>query len=497
METNGVMDAAIRDLQALFNMGVTGTLSDAQLLDRLVERQEEAVFEEIIRRHGPMVWGVCRRILRDSHDAEDAFQVTFLVLARKSASIRPREKLGNWLYGVAYQTAMKARAQRTKRQSREAHVLDMPEPMAAPDDPRDELAESLDRELSRLPEKYRIPIVLCDLEGWDHREAANQLGWPVGTVSSRLSRARVMLASRLSRRGLSLSAGSLALLLAQESASAGMPTRLIGHTAQAARLFAMGGMATAGVVPAKVAVLTAEVMKIMLLSKIKMVAVMVLAASALAIGGTSLAYRAQGSESASQEEAPGVKSREPSQGQEPPRGREPFQDQDPGNDDPGAKNSEERKRKVQEFVRPARTDKLPAVPEAAIPQPRGDTPFETPKFPLPTDPQHTMPAPVRAPSSEEDPLTELIVAGSHSPEQLERAKAVIESMITLEKEARGKSPKEIDKMIETRVRALEIARWEIRVMDAQLRRLKVIKQTRPGTASEPLQPDTDSNIAPP
>ena len=111
------MNAAVRDLQTLFEVGSLGGLSDGQLLDRFVERREEAVFEAIVRRHGPMVWGVCRRVLRDHHDAEDAFQATFLVLARKAASVMTREKLGNWLYGVAYQTAMKARAMRAKRRS--------------------------------------------------------------------------------------------------------------------------------------------------------------------------------------------------------------------------------------------------------------------------------------------------------------------------------------------------------------------------------------------
>src|SRR5262245_8777571 len=115
-----------------------------------------------------MVWGVCRRVLRDHHDAEDAFQATFLVLARRAASVWPREKIGNWLYGVAYQTALKARATRARRRLREGRVPDAPEPAAEADGPQQELAEVLDHELSRLPDKYRTPIVLCELEGRTH-----------------------------------------------------------------------------------------------------------------------------------------------------------------------------------------------------------------------------------------------------------------------------------------------------------------------------------------
>jgi RNA polymerase sigma factor (sigma-70 family) len=291
-----MMNVVGRDLHTLFDLGATGLLADGQLLDRFVERREEAVFEAIVRRHGPMVWGVCRRVLRDHHDTEDAFQATFLVLARKAASVMPREKLGNWLYGVAYQTAMKARAMRAKRRGRERQVSEMPEPEVASHDPRDELAESLDGELSRLSEKYRTPIVLCDLEGRSHKEAASQLGWPIGTVSSRLSRARSMLAKRLTRRGLSLSGGSLALLLAQESASASMPTRFIGPTARAASLYAAGGAATAGAVSAGVVALTEEVMKMMLLSEIKVATAMLVVVSALTVGGTGLAYWAKADE---------------------------------------------------------------------------------------------------------------------------------------------------------------------------------------------------------
>jgi RNA polymerase sigma-70 factor (ECF subfamily) len=290
--SNDRSSTAVRDLRVLFDVGVTGTLTDGQLLDRFVARREEAVFEVILHRHGPMVWGVCRRVLRDHHDAEDAFQATFLVLARKASSVLPREKLGDWLYGVAYQTAVRARVTRTRRRMREGQVVDMPEPEAVSQDHRDDLTEWLDLELSRLPEKYRIPMVLCEWEGKTHREAADQLGWPIGTVSGRLSRAKAMLARRLSRRGMALSVGWLAVLLAQESASASMPTHLIASTAQAARLIAAGG-AAAGMVPAGVAALTREVMKLMLLSKMKVATAMLVVGIALVAGGTGLAYRAQ------------------------------------------------------------------------------------------------------------------------------------------------------------------------------------------------------------
>jgi RNA polymerase sigma factor (sigma-70 family) len=290
------MHTTIRGLKALFDVGVLGDRSDEELLGRFIERREEAVFEAIIERHGPMVRGVCRRVLRDDHEADDAFQATVLVLARRASSIVPREKLGNWLYGVAYQTARNARAMRAKRRAREVRLFDMPERMVVPNHLRDDLAESLYRELSRLPEKYRIPIVLCDLEGRTHREAARQLGWPIGTVSSRLSRARAILARRLARRGPLLSVGSLAVLLAQESASAGMPTRLIGSTARAARLFAAGGPVTAGVVSAGVAALTQEMLKVMLLAKLKIVTAIVVVVCALAASGAGLAYQAQTTE---------------------------------------------------------------------------------------------------------------------------------------------------------------------------------------------------------
>src|SRR5712691_3461796 len=185
-------------------------LTDGQLLEGFITRHEEAGLAALVRRHGPMVWGVCRRVLHNHHDAEDAFQATFLVLVRKAASIVPGEMVANWLYGVAHQTALKARATTARRRARERQVKEMPEPQVVEQDLWPDLQSLLDQELSRLPDKYRVPIVLCDLEGKTYKEAARQLGVPEGTVAGRLARARTMLAKRLARHGLAVSGGALA-----------------------------------------------------------------------------------------------------------------------------------------------------------------------------------------------------------------------------------------------------------------------------------------------
>ena len=294
---NSCMHAPIRELGTLFNEGAVGMLSDGQLLDRFVERRDASAFEAIVERYGPLAWGVCRRVLRDHHDAEDAFQATFLVLARKAASVVPREKLGNWLYGVAFQTAMNAKTTRAKRRVRERPAWEMTEPEAVPDEQAEEWLSRLDREVARLPEKYRMPIILCELEGKTHRQAAEQLGWPVGTVSGRLSRARAMLASRLSRPGTPLTIGALGGLFAADLAQAGVPPELVRSTAQAASL-STAGKAVAGLVSAQVAALTGEVLKTMLINKLTLVTAMLLVALALAAGGTSLTYRAHATEPA-------------------------------------------------------------------------------------------------------------------------------------------------------------------------------------------------------
>jgi RNA polymerase sigma-70 factor (ECF subfamily) len=171
-------------------------LGDAELLDRFIERREEAAFAALLKRHGPMVFGVCRRILGNVHDAEEAFQATFLVLARKAASVRRRVAVAAWLYGVAYRTALEARKKITRRHSREIQVDEMPDPEERQQSCCHELLALLDREVHRLPDKYRLPVILCELEGRSRKEAARQLGIPEGTLSSRLATAHKKLAWR-------------------------------------------------------------------------------------------------------------------------------------------------------------------------------------------------------------------------------------------------------------------------------------------------------------
>jgi RNA polymerase sigma factor (sigma-70 family) len=177
-----------------------GGPTDRQLLARFAQSGDGAAFELLVRRYGPMVLGVCRRVLGDATDADDAFQATFLVLVKKAPSIAQPELLGNWLYGVAYRVARKARAQRAKRAQQKAPTAAMSSPDPLVDAVLRELHEQLDEELERLPNKYRAPLVLCYLEGLSNREAAQRLGWPVGSISHRLARGREMLRQRLQDR---------------------------------------------------------------------------------------------------------------------------------------------------------------------------------------------------------------------------------------------------------------------------------------------------------
>jgi RNA polymerase sigma factor (sigma-70 family) len=235
-----------------------------------------------------MVLGVCRRILRNEADAEDAFQATFLVLVRKAGAIKCRSQLSNWLYGVAHNTALKARAMIHKRRIKEREAGTAPKGDAAGEIWR--LQVMLDAELSQLPDKYRVPIVLCELEGKTIKDAARQLGWPQGTVATRLARGRALLAKRLSKHGLELAVGILAAQLSQNAGSACVPTTLVSATVKAATAIAAGG-AAALVVSANVAALTEGVLTAMLLSKLKTATVVVLVCASLASGAGVLWQR--------------------------------------------------------------------------------------------------------------------------------------------------------------------------------------------------------------
>jgi RNA polymerase sigma factor (sigma-70 family) len=265
-------------------------LTDVQLLEDYINRRDEAALAALVHRHGPMVWGVCRRVLRDYHEAEDAFQATFLVFVRKAASIASRNLLANWLYGVAHQTALKARATAARRKERERQVTEMPEPSVADQDFWRDLQPLLDEELSRLPDKYRCVIVLCDLEGKTRKEAARQLGCPEGTVGGWLARARAMLGKRLAQRGVALSGGALAAVLSQNVASAGVPTTVVADTIKAATLFAAGQVAATGAIPVKVAALAEGVMKTMLLGKLRVMTAVLLMVGIAMLTTTLLAW---------------------------------------------------------------------------------------------------------------------------------------------------------------------------------------------------------------
>jgi RNA polymerase sigma factor (sigma-70 family) len=250
-------------------------LTDAALLDRYIAHRDGLAFEALVRRHGPMVLGVCRRLLRCPQDAEDAFQTVFLVLIRKAGSVKPRERLAGWLHGVARRAALKAREASFRRRAREKQAAYMPEPAAPEENRGPDWERLLDQELGRLPEKYRLPLILCHLEGRTRQEAARLLGWPEGTVAGRLARARALLARRMTQDRRPLTSVSLVAMLSQNSAFAPVPVPLFRSAVKAVA------------VSSEVAQLTRGVLKAMLLTKLKGVAV-VLAAMLFLGGGAVL-----------------------------------------------------------------------------------------------------------------------------------------------------------------------------------------------------------------
>jgi RNA polymerase sigma factor (sigma-70 family) len=261
-------------------------LSDAQLLEQFLKERDEFAFAALVRRHGNLVLGVCRRILHHHQDAEDAFQATFLVLAQKAASIRNGGAVGGWLFEVAYHTALAARSRASRRRTHERQAGEM-----APVEPTaeavwTELQPLLDEELHRLPEKYRLPLVLCYLEGKTNRQAAQELGWRPGSMSRRLARGRELLRQALARRGVPLSAGLLVHLLTTEAASATAPPALINTAVKTALLLAPG-QAAAGAGSGPAITLAQGVLKTMFVSKLKMITLGILIAGLIVWGAVT------------------------------------------------------------------------------------------------------------------------------------------------------------------------------------------------------------------
>jgi RNA polymerase sigma factor (sigma-70 family) len=273
----------VRHIRTLVSRQANGILPDQQLLESLLTQRSEASFAALVRRHGPMVLGVCRRVLRHTQDAEDAFQATFLVLARKAASIRKHESLGSWLHGVARHTAQRLKAKTARRVSHESRLTGRPAGDSIDDLTWRELRGVLDEELQRLPEKYRAPLVLCYLEGKTQDEAARQLDWSKGTFRRRLEQGRDALGLRLTQRGLALSAVLTVPLLVGTTARAMVPSLLVEDTVRAGLALA-SGRGTAGLVSAQVAALLEGGANTLLTAKAK-TAVVLLAALALAAGG--------------------------------------------------------------------------------------------------------------------------------------------------------------------------------------------------------------------
>jgi RNA polymerase sigma factor (sigma-70 family) len=316
----------LQHLRRLTVSARTENASDGELVESFVANGDDDSFTALFRRHGPMVHGLCRRVLRNEQEADDAFQATFLVFARRARSLRCRDTLGSWLYGVAYRTALKARCSAARRRAHEAaaRVRAPAEPLAAMT--VSEAQEIVDRELAALPDKFRSPLVLCCLEGLARDEAARQLGWPVSVVKSRLEQARELLRRRLVRRGLTLPAALFSLGMLGTAAQAAVPPTLAAATVKASTLAASGAAATPAVSP-NVVSLAEGVIRAMFFAKVKVSLVVLLALAVFGAGVTWAMHRREGTDAeksgvgAPRAQAPAEKTGRPADARkpEPPR----------------------------------------------------------------------------------------------------------------------------------------------------------------------------------
>ena len=290
--------ATFRQLQTLYNIGTIGDLTDGQLLERFATDADEVAelaFSALVERHEAMVWRVCLAIVRDEHEAEDAFQATFLVLVRKARSLWVRDSLGPWLHQVACRTASCLRTTVIRRRQHEQRCAEKDATrsveVGTPRDP--DLDAAVHEEVNRLPEKYRAPVVLCDLEGRTHQEAARFLGWPIGTVKSRQSQGRRLLRDRLVRRGLGLAVAGAVVESLRQTAVAAMPREVSRSTVNAA-MQQSARLLTGFGVSAHVLTLTQGVLRAMLWIRLRFLAVATLAVGIASGRGERLRLRFSG-----------------------------------------------------------------------------------------------------------------------------------------------------------------------------------------------------------
>jgi RNA polymerase sigma factor (sigma-70 family) len=280
--------AAIRQLLRLVSPRDDGELTDGQLLERFTRQRDEAAFETLLWRHGPMVLRTCQRVLHHAQDAEDAFQATFLVLCRKAGTISSRDSVSGWLYRVAYRIALRARASAARHAAEGADIRGVPAPEAAPGPGGDDLREVLDQELDRLPEKYRLPLVLHYLEGKTVEQVAVELGWPTGTVSGRLARAKQVLRPRLARRRV-IAGALLAAACAGPSAAEACPAALLDATLRATSAFHAGEPALPTGISARAVALARAALRGMFLSRLKVAVGILVVLGAVAVGAAFVA----------------------------------------------------------------------------------------------------------------------------------------------------------------------------------------------------------------
>jgi RNA polymerase sigma factor (sigma-70 family) len=282
------LNGVFHRLRALAAVHTSRACNDRELLERFLTAEDEAAFTLLVERHGPMILGLCRRLLRDRHEADDACQATFLVLARKARSVRKQESLASWLHGVAYRVSISLRRQRARRVRRERSACKTA--VQEPDDGLTwrELRPVLDEELQRLPERYRAPLILCYLEGKTRDEAAQELGAKPAALHGLLDRGRKLLRDRLTKRGLTLSAVLFTTALTDIAARAALAPGLVVTSAQAALALLRGATIGEGLVGPHILSLVKEASKTMFMTKLKIGAALVVAASILTgiVGGS-------------------------------------------------------------------------------------------------------------------------------------------------------------------------------------------------------------------